>query len=75
MKRGYDLDLIYDIARKVDVPIIACGGAGKSQDLVDVVQKGHADAVACASLFHYKLANIADVKKDLNQSQILVRCA
>lgn len=75
MKRGYDLDLIYDIARKVDVPIIACGGAGKSQDLVDVVQKGHADAVACASLFHYKLASIADVKKDLNQSQILVRCA
>lgn len=73
MKRGYDLDLIYDIARKVDVPLIACGGAGKSQDLVEGIQKGHADAVACASLFHYQLATIPDIKSDLARSQIPVR--
>ena len=51
--RGFDLDLVGQIARNSTVPIIAHGGAGANQDLVAVVNEAKADAVAVASIFHY----------------------
>lgn len=51
--RGFDTDLVSKIACNVPVPVIALGGAGKKEDLVNVIQKGKADAVAAASIFHY----------------------
>jgi len=54
MGSGYDLELTSAIARTVPVPVIACGGAGRKQHVVDVVTQGHADAVCAASLFHYQ---------------------
>lgn len=48
---GYDLDLIGDIARAVDIPVVALGGAGKEQDFRDAIKSSYASAVAAGSLF------------------------
>ena len=50
--RGYDLDLIERISSKLDIPMVACGGAGKLADLREAVEHG-ASAVAAGSLFVY----------------------
>ncbi len=51
--KGYDIDLIRNIASKVSVPVIACGGAGQLNHFSECVTQGHADAVCAASIFHY----------------------
>lgn len=51
--KGYDLELIQQIAEAVPVPVIACGGCGNPGHMVDAVQKGRADALSAASIFHY----------------------
>ena len=53
MMEGYDLEFIREASRLVDIPVIACGGAGNFQHLLDAIEKGEAHAVACASLFHF----------------------
>ena len=50
---GYELELTRAVADAVDVPVIASGGAGTLEHLVDAVEQGGADAVLCASIFHY----------------------
>lgn len=50
---GYDIELIRRIAESVPVPVIACGGAGRLDHVVEVVEQGRADAVCMASLLHY----------------------
>ena len=52
-KSGFDLDLTRAISDAVDIPIIASGGVGNLQHLVDGVREGHADAVLAASIFHF----------------------
>lgn len=54
MGTGYDVDLVSSVAERVPVPVIACGGAGRKEHVVEVVQKGLCNAVAAASLFHYR---------------------
>ena len=54
--RGYDLDLIGRVAASVPVPVIACGGAGDVSHFPEAVSQGGADAVAAASVFHYRAA-------------------
>lgn len=51
--RGYELDLIRRIAESVSIPVIASGGAGRIQDIYDVILHGKADAVGMASIIHY----------------------
>lgn len=51
---GYDTDLIRSVADAVDVPVIACGGAGSLEDLADAVKLGHASAVAAGSFFVFQ---------------------
>ena len=53
MMQGYDLDLLKFVREHTTLPIIACGGAGHFQHLLEAFQKTHVDAVACASLFHF----------------------
>ena len=60
MGTGFDLELTKEIASKVHVPVIACGGAGKAEDFCSVVNEGMADAVAAASVFHYNYATPID---------------
>ncbi len=63
--RGFDLDLISEISSMVPVPVIAVGGAGNKEHLVQAIRQGHADAVAAASIFHY---NYSKPVKSLHMS-------
>lgn len=51
--KGFDLELTQKISEAVPIPVIACGGAGKIEDVYDVIAEGKADAVGIASLLHY----------------------
>ena len=57
----------------VDVPVIASGGAGALEHLVDAVQEGHADAVLCASIFHYGTYTVRQAKDRMREAGIPVR--
>jgi imidazole glycerol-phosphate synthase subunit HisF len=69
---GYDLPLTTAVSSAVDVPVIASGGAGELQHLVEALQAG-ADAVLCASIFHYNRHTVAQAKQHLAAAGIPVR--
>jgi imidazole glycerol-phosphate synthase subunit HisF len=69
---GYDLELTRAIAEAVDVPVIASGGVGGPQHMVDGLAAG-ADAVLAASIFHYARYSVADVKRALDDAGVPVR--
>ena len=69
---GYDLGLIAAVAGVVGVPVIASGGAGGLEDLAPAIVAG-ADAVLCASIFHYGRHTVAEAKQRLAQDGIAVR--
>ncbi|MFM8561825.1 MAG: imidazole glycerol phosphate synthase subunit HisF [Solirubrobacterales bacterium] len=69
---GYDLELTRTVSEAVPVPVIASGGAGEPEHLVDVLRAG-ADAVLCASIFHYGRFTVAQVKEHLLAAGIPVR--
>jgi cyclase len=71
-KDGYDLELMEEVTKVVDVPVIASGGAGKKEHFVDVCKAG-ASAVLAASLFHFKQLEISDLKQYMKQNNIEVR--
>ncbi len=70
---GYDLDLIRTIADAVRIPVIASGGVGALDHLVDGIIKGHASAVLAASIFHFGEATIAQAHAKLASAGIAVR--
>jgi cyclase len=70
---GYDLELTRAVADAVDVPVIASGGAGELDHLVKAVSDGHADAVLCASIFHYGAYTVAEAKERMEAAGIPVR--
>jgi cyclase len=72
-KAGFDLQLTRAIADAVTVPVIASGGVGTLDHLVEGVQQGHASAVLAASIFHYGTFTIADAKRHMAQAGIPVR--
>jgi imidazole glycerol-phosphate synthase subunit HisF len=72
-KRGYDLALTRAVADAVPVPVIASGGVGELQHLVDGVVQGHANAVLAASIFHFGHASIGQAKDKLAQARLPVR--
>src|SRR3989344_7157677 len=71
--RGFDLDLIKKITSFVSVPVIVYGGAGNQESFLKVINDGGADAVAAASVFHYRNLSIPGVKKFLKINGINVR--
>ena len=71
---GYDLELTAAVARAVGVPVIASGGAGELGHLAEAVAAG-ADAVLCASIFHYGHHTVAEVKQHLAAAGVAVRPA
>src|SRR6201994_2062828 len=73
VKSGYDLKLTRAVADAVSVPVIASGGVGNAQDLVDGVPQGLASAVLAASIFHCGEVPIAKAKAALQQAAIPVR--
>jgi cyclase len=72
-KAGYDLQLTRRVSETVSIPVIASGGAGTLQQILEVVEKGKADAVLLASLLHYGKYKIADIKRYLTQKGVAVR--
>ena len=70
---GYDLDLTAAISSAVPVPVIASGGAGALDHLYDALDRGRADAVLAASIFHYGTYSIAQAKEYLDARGIPVR--
>jgi cyclase len=72
-QRGYDLELIRAIADSVSVPVVASGGVGTLQHLVDGVIEGHASAVLAASIFHFGTYSVRDAREALSAAGIAVR--
>jgi cyclase len=72
-KQGFDLELTRAIADAVSVPVIASGGVGTLDHLVDGVKVGHASAVLAASIFHYGEFSIAEAKRYMAAAGIPMR--
>lgn len=72
-KDGYDVELLAEIGSRVNIPVIASGGAGTLDHLVDALAPGRADAVLAASIFHFGDYRIVDAKRHLADHGIPVR--
>ena len=72
-RKGFDLDLIKAITDKVNIPVIASGGMGSSQDLIDAVNIGGVKAVAMADILHYGRDSILNIKTTMHENKIPVR--
>lgn len=70
---GYELELTREVARATDVPVIASGGAGDLSHLVEAIKEGEADAVLCASIFHYGHYTVGQAKEHMTAHEIPVR--
>ena len=70
---GYELELTRAVADAVSIPVIASGGAGELRHLSEAITEGGADAVLCASIFHYGTYRVADAKQHLAACGIPVR--
>ena len=72
-KAGYDLALTAAVSRRVNIPVIASGGAGCMADFADVLTRGGADAALAASLFHDHIIGIPELKAYLRERGVPVR--
>jgi cyclase len=72
-KEGYDIELLATIADRVNVPIIASGGAGRLEHLRDAIVLGKCDGLLAASIFHYEEITLGDLKRYLHECGIPVR--
>jgi cyclase len=70
---GYEIELTRAVADAVEVPVIASGGAGRLEHLVEAVEEGGADAVLCASIFHYGHYSVRQAKERMHEAGIPVR--
>ena len=70
---GYDINLISNISSKVNIPLIASGGVGNLDHLVEGIKLGKASAVLAASIFHYGKFSIKEAKEYLKSKDVLVR--
>lgn len=72
-KQGFDLALTRAVSDSVTIPVIASGGVGNLQHLVDGIVQGHADAVLAASIFHFGEYTIEQAKRYMQAQGITVR--
>ncbi|MCX7599945.1 MAG: HisA/HisF-related TIM barrel protein, partial [Armatimonadetes bacterium] len=72
-KAGYDLELLRRVSERVGVPVIASGGAGTVDHMYDALTYGKADAVLAASIFHFSLLTVQDIKHQLAARGVIVR--
>ncbi len=73
VKQGFDLELLKAVSEITTLPIVASGGAGKSEDFIDLFQLPKIEAGLAASIFHYGEVKIPDLKKQLMGADIPVR--
>jgi len=72
-QEGYDIPLTKAVSEAVSIPVIASGGAGKLEHFYEALVEGKADAVLAASLFHYGILGIMEVKRYLKEKGVEVR--
>lgn len=72
-RKGFDIALVKAVTAEVSVPVIASGGMGKPEDLLEVVRDGGADAVAMADILHYKRSEICEIRAVAEASGLGVR--
>jgi len=72
-KSGFDLELTRSVADSIPIPVVASGGVGNLQDLVDGVKIGHASAVLAASIFHFGTHTIGQAKEAMDKAGLPVR--
>jgi len=70
---GFDCGLVRAVAEAVSIPVIASGGAGSARDFIEVFHEGRADAALAASIFHFGIENIAELKHELRDAGVPVR--
>lgn len=70
---GFDCELTRIVSEAVNIPVIASGGGGDTQSFLDVFQRGRADAALAASIFHFGLRHLADLKRELQGAGIPMR--
>ena len=72
-RAGYDLELTKTVSRSVNIPVIASGGAGTLEQMLDAIEQGEAEAVLLASLLHYGEYTVADIKEYLREKGVIIR--
>ena len=72
-KEGFDNELVFQVSSSIDIPVIASGGVGNLQHLIDGIQIGGAEAVLAASIFHFSEFTIQEAKDAMKDSGIVVR--
>ena len=72
-KLGYDTELLKNITNELEIPVIASGGVGNINHLIDGIKKGGASAVLAASIFHFGEITIKEVKNKLSEKGLNVR--
>ena len=72
-KNGFAIEALALLNSKVNLPVIASGGAGKLSDFIDVFTDGHADAALAASVFHFGQITLPDLKATLKENNIAIR--
>jgi cyclase len=72
-KEGFDNELVFQVSSSIDIPVIASGGVGNLQHLIDGIRIGGAEAVLAASIFHFSEFTIQEAKDAMKDSGIVVR--
>lgn len=72
-KEGYDIKFLKELTASVTIPVIASGGAGTKEHFLEAFAQANADACLAASLFHFNILPIKDLKEYLNQNGVVVR--
>jgi cyclase len=72
-RKGFEIDLVRQVSEAVPVPVIASGGMGSIDDLLQVVKSGRADAVAMADVLHYKRLELPDIRVAARDAGLAVR--
>jgi len=72
-KAGFDIEITRRVSEAVGVPVVASGGAGSLEHMADVADRGRADAVLAASIFHFGEHTVGDVKRYMAERGIPVR--
>ena len=71
--KGFDLELINQVSQNVNIPVIASGGAGTCEHIIDAVKNGNADAVAVADILHFNKLTINTIKEHSNKNMVNMR--
>jgi cyclase len=72
-RSGFGCELVRAVAEAVSIPVIASGGAGSARDFIEVFREGRADAALAASIFHFGIENISQLKRELRDAGVLIR--